>query len=68
RPLRIETAGGWYHVTARGNQQQAIFVDDRDRRHLVELLEEFVDRFELRVHAYVWMTNHYHLLLETPLP
>lgn len=65
RPLRIELAGGWYHLTARGNERQAIFRDDQDRLHFLGLLAEWVDRFHLRVHAYVLMDNHYHLLIET---
>jgi putative transposase len=28
RPLRIEKAGGWYHVTARGNERKSIYRDD----------------------------------------
>ena len=65
RPLRIEVAGGWYHVTARGNERRAIFRDDADRKHWLALLEQWVERFVLQVHAYVLMDNHYHLLLET---
>lgn len=64
RPLRIEREGGWYHVTARGNERQKIYRDDRDRRHFLELLAELVDRFGLRLHVYVLMANHYHLLVE----
>jgi REP element-mobilizing transposase RayT len=64
RPLRIERAGGWYHVTARGNERRAIYRDDRDRRHFCELLGEMVQRFSVRLHAYVLMENHYHLILE----
>ena len=64
RPLRIERAGGWYHVTARGNERKAIFWEDRDRLHFLELLEELVARFRIRLHAYVLMSNHYHLILE----
>jgi len=64
RPLRIERAGGWYHVTARGNEQRAIYRDDRDRQHFCELLGELVKRFRVRLHAFVLMDNHYHLLLE----
>jgi len=66
RPLRIEWAGGWYHVTARGNERRAIFRDDVDRRHFVELLADMVERFGVGLHAYVLLDNHYHLLLETP--
>jgi putative transposase len=64
RPLRIEHAGGWYHLTARGNERRAIFRDDRDRAHFLELLEEMVGRFGLRVHCFVLMDNHYHLIVE----
>lgn len=64
RPLRIERAGGWYHITNRGNDRRAVFLDDRDRTHFCELLEEMVFRFQVRLHAYVLMDNHYHLLLE----
>jgi hypothetical protein len=51
RPIRIEVAGGWYHVTARGNQRQRIFADQRDRLHFVELLGEQTQRYGLRLHA-----------------
>jgi REP element-mobilizing transposase RayT len=64
RPLRIERAGGWYHVSGRGNERRAIFRDDRDRLHFCELLGEMVSRFRVRLHAYVLMDNHYHLVLE----
>ena len=40
RPLRIELAGGWYHVTNRGNERKAIYRDERDRGHFLELVEE----------------------------
>jgi REP element-mobilizing transposase RayT len=64
RPLRIEKPGGWYHVSARGNERKAIYRDDRDRRHFLEVLTEMVARFRFRLHGYVLMDNHYHLLLE----
>jgi len=66
RPLRIEFEGAVYHVTSRGNAQQAIFLDDEDRTRFLERLGQVVDRFEWVCHAYCLMTNHYHLLLETP--
>ncbi len=64
RPLRIEKAGGWYHVTARGNKRKRIYRDDRDRQHFLELIEEMVLRFRVRLHCYVLMDDHYHLLME----
>src|SRR5258706_317035 len=64
RPLRIEYKGGWYHVTARGNERRAIYRDERDRQHFFELLGEMTERFRVGLHAFVLMENHYHLLVE----
>ena len=47
RPLRVERTGGWYHVTARGNERKVIYRDDSDHRHFLALLEEMTDRFRL---------------------
>lgn len=66
RPLRVELAGGWYHVTARGNERRPIYRADADRMHFLELLGQLPDRFGVMVHAFVLMGNHYHLLVETP--
>ncbi len=66
RPLRLERPGGRYHVTARGNERQALFREAADRCHFLELLGEMGERFGTRIHAYVLMPNHYHLLVETP--
>jgi len=66
RPLRLEYAGALYHLTARGNARQAIFVDGADRRLFLACLGEVVARFGWLCHAYCLMNNHYHLLIETP--
>jgi putative transposase len=68
RPLRIALAGALYHVTARGNERRAIFLGDldADRRRFLDTLMETVDRFNRLCHAYCLMTNHYHLVIETP--
>ena len=66
RALRIQRPNGRYHVTARGNERKDIFRDDTDRFHFLELLAELGEQFGVRVHAFVLMDNHYHLLLETP--
>src|SRR5678809_1245797 len=68
RPLRIERPGGRYHVTARGNEGKAVYRADSDRFHFLELLGEATERFAVRIHAYVLMDNHFHLLVETPEP
>jgi REP element-mobilizing transposase RayT len=65
RPLRIEFPGALYHVTSRGNARAPIFVEDRDRRLLLRILGEVIERYRWQCHAYCLMTNHYHLLVET---
>jgi len=50
RPLRIERAGGWYQITARGNERRLIYREDRDCVHVLELLAELVSTF-----AYAFM-------------
>ena len=66
RPLRYDRADGWYHVTSRGIDRRAIFDGVRDHEHFLELLEEMVARFRVKVHAYVLMGNHWHLVVQTP--
>ncbi len=66
RPLRIEFDGALYHVTSRGDGQDDIYFDDEDRKIYLEVLRHVCERFNWVVHAYCLMTNHYHLLVETP--
>lgn len=66
RPLRYEAAGAVYHVMARGDGGKDVFKDDKDRFAWTDLLEKAHGRFGWRVHAWVLMGNHFHLLLETP--
>lgn len=68
RPLRIQYAGAWYHLTGRGNERQAIFKDDRDRLHFIELLEECVERYRLRICGYALMDNHWHGFVQLAEP
>ena len=68
RPLRIEFAEALYHVTSRGNERRPIFRSDRDRRTFLTLLEQAVKRFRWSITAYVLMTNHFHLVIQTPEP
>ena len=65
RPLRLEYAGAFYHVTSRGDRREDIFFDDDDRIVWLEVLGNVCGRFNWVVHAYCQMTNHYHLLVET---
>ena len=66
RPLRLEFAGALYHVTARGDRRQEIFRGKPDRDSYLSLLGDVCSRFNWVVHAYCQMTNHYHLVVETP--
>lgn len=66
RPLRIEFAGALYHVTARGDRREPIVEDDADRLKFLRVLAEVVERFNWVCHAYCLMTNHYHLVVQTP--
>lgn len=66
RPLRIEYEGAFYHVINRGNAGEDIFISDRDHEKFLEYLETAVERFSINIHTYCLMTNHYHLLIETP--
>jgi REP element-mobilizing transposase RayT len=68
RPLRVEYPGAVYHVINRGNAGEKIFKNFRDREKFLEYLEKAVERFGLTVHTYCLMSNHYHILLETPEP
>jgi REP element-mobilizing transposase RayT len=65
RPPRIQAPGATYHVTTRGNRRHEIFIDARDRLRFLQLLEQVVEVFGWRCHAYCLMTNHYHLLVQT---
>ena len=66
RPLRIEHEGAVYHVTSRGNARADIYLSDEDRDLFLGVLEHVVERFGWLCHAYCLMTNHYHLMIETP--
>lgn len=68
RPLRIEFAQAVYHVTARGDRREPIFLDDHDRLIFLELLAQGLERFDACALAYCLMDNHYHLVLCTRQP
>ena len=65
RKPRIEFAGAFYHVIARGNRRAPIFHDATDYRTYLDRLERYRARDGVTLHAYVVMHNHIHLLLET---
>ena len=66
RALRILFPGAHYHVTCRGNDRKAIFSDDSDREALLEKLRGSLAIYQVELHAYVLMSNHFHLMVSTP--
>ncbi len=68
RSLRIEYAGARYHLMSRGDRREDIFVGERDRLEFLRLLGEVCVKTGWQVHAYCLMTNHFHLVTETPQP
>jgi REP element-mobilizing transposase RayT len=66
RPLRLEREGAIWHITSRGVERRNIFLDRNDRFSFIELLGNIVVLAHWHLHAYVLMSNHYHLLLDTP--
>lgn len=65
RPLRIELAGGLYHVTSRGDRREDIYGCDEDRAVWLRILGQVCECFNWRCHGFCQMTNHYHLVVET---
>jgi len=66
RPLRIEFPNALYHVTSRGNRREDIYLEDNDRFNFLQILTLVCERYNWVCHSYCLMSNHYHLLIETP--
>jgi len=66
RPLRIEFPGAVYHVTSRGNECRPVFLSDDDRLTFLAFLGQAAKRFGWSVTAWVLMSNHFHLVIQTP--
>jgi putative transposase len=66
RPLRLEYEGALYHITARGNERQDIYFTPTDYEKYLSYIVQAKEKYGIYIHCYVLMTNHYHLLIETP--
>ena len=66
RPLRLDFAGAMHHVTSRGNNKCAIFLNNLDRKDFLFLLGEAKKKYGWVIVSVCLMTNHFHLLVETP--
>lgn len=65
RRARLELPGVPLHVTQRGVNRGAVFVDDMDRSHYLGLLAQVAAARKVEIHAYVLMGNHIHLLVSS---
>jgi putative transposase len=66
RQLRIEYEGAIYHVLNRGDRREEIFRDELDRKSFLHALGRACGKTGWQVHAYCLMSNHFHLVVETP--
>jgi REP element-mobilizing transposase RayT len=68
RKLRVEYPGAIYHVMNRGDRRERIFEDDEDRQRFLAGLGEGCGKTGWQIHALCLMSNHFHLVIETPQP
>ena len=66
RSIRVQFAGARYHVINWGNYRKNLFSTHKKAEAFTKTLYETCDRYEWWLHAYVIMSNHFHLCLETP--
>jgi len=65
RKPRLEFPGAFYHVIARGNNKQKVFLDEKDYGTFLERLKFYKEKFKFIIYAYALMPNHIHMLIET---
>jgi REP element-mobilizing transposase RayT len=68
RKLRVQYPGALYHLMNRGDRREDIFADDEDRQRFLKTLAEACEKTGWQVQAYCLMSNHFHLVVETPQP
>ena len=68
RKVRVQYPGAIYHLMNRGDHQERIFEDDDDRQQFLSTLTECCDKTAWQIHAFCLMSNHFHLVVETPAP
>ena len=65
RPIRIDFPGAFHHVMNRSSKGTKVFGNDELCSFFLDVLGETAERFDIRVHGYALMPNHYHLLVES---
>jgi REP element-mobilizing transposase RayT len=68
RKLRVQYPGAIYHIMNRGDRREVIFKDDHDRYRFLEAVGQASEKTGWQIHAYCLMSNHFHLVVETPQP
>ena len=63
RKPRIEILG-YHHIINKGVEQRDIFIEEKDFKYFLHLLCQNSKNFDIQVHNYCLMNNHYHLLIE----
>lgn len=64
RPPRLHVPGACYHVILRGNHREVLFGNAADRLALNDIVADVTQRFGVRIHAFCWMSNHLHALIQ----
>lgn len=64
RPPRLHVPGACYHVILRGNHREALFGSAADRYVLNDIVGDVINRLGTRIHAFCWMSNHLHALVQ----
>jgi len=59
RPLRVDYPGAYYHVINRGNNQEKILKNERDKEKFIEYLERACQRYSIIIHTFCLMSNHF---------
>jgi putative transposase len=68
RALRLQFEDALYHLCARGNRRERIFASENDYAQFEQFLGESAERYQVELHAYVLLPNHFHLLARTLNP
>lgn len=67
RLIRLNHEGALYHITSRGIEKRNIFNSEFDYNYFLTILSKLTDKYAISIYGYVLMSNHYHLLVETPM-
>jgi putative transposase len=66
RPIRLEFPDALYHITSRGDRREDIYNDDEDREAFLKIFSKVIEQNNWYCYSYCLMSNHYHLLVQTP--